>query len=52
MSYHPGKFGGHRHSGSRDGFVLVVVMVFVCHVALRDHVIRAYCDFMVRSFSK
>ena len=20
MSYHPGKFGGHRHSGSRDGF--------------------------------
>ena len=44
MSYRPIKFGGHRHSVSRD------VMVFVCHVALQDHVIRASCDFMVTSF--
>ena len=23
-------------------------MIFVCHVNLQDHVIRALCDFMVR----
>ena len=47
MSYHPAKFSGHRHSDSdsRD------IMIFVCHVTLQDHVIRAFCGFMVRSFS-
>ena len=29
MSYHPTKFGGHRHSGRRD------IMAFVRHVALQ-----------------
>ena len=35
MSYHPAKFDDHRHSGSRD-------MIFVCHVNLQAHVIRAF----------
>ena len=42
MSYHPAKFGGHRHSGGRD------ITIFVCEVTLQDHIIRALCDFMVR----
>ena len=37
------KFGGHSHSGSRD------IIIFVCHVTMQDHVIKALCDFMVRS---
>ena len=46
VSYHPAKFGGHRHSGSRD------IIVFVCHVTLQDDVIKALNDFMVRSPSR
>ena len=46
MSYHPVKFGGHRHSGSRE------TMIFVCHVTLKDHVIKAYYDLLVRSPSR
>ena len=41
MSCHPAKFGGHKHSGSRD-------IIFVCHVNLLNKVIRALCDFIVR----
>ena len=33
-SYHPTKFGGHRHHGSGD------ILVLVCHVILLDHVIN------------
>ena len=46
VNYHPAKFGGHRHSGSRD------IIVFVCHVTLQDDVIKALNDFMVRSPSR
>ena len=46
VSYHPAKFGGYRHSGSGD------IMVFVCHVTLQDHVIKALIDFMVKSPSR
>ena len=31
VSYHPAKFGGHIHCGSKD------VMVLVCHVISEDH---------------
>ena len=41
-SYHSAKFGGHRHCGSGD-------ISLVCHAILRDQVIKASCDFMVRS---
>ena len=34
VSYHPAKFGGHRHYGSGD------IMIFVGHVILQDHVIK------------
>ena len=46
VSYHPAKFGGHRHSGSRD------IMIFVCHVTLQDHAVKTLYDFMVRSPSR
>ena len=40
MSYHPAKFGGHRHCDSWD------IMVLTCHVMSQDHVIKGLCDFM------
>ena len=40
MSYHPAKFGGHSHFGSK------VIINLVCHVILQDHVIKVSCDFM------
>ena len=46
IRYYPVKFGGHRHSDSRDKVVLV------CHVILQDHVIKGSCDVMRRSPSK
>ena len=46
MSYHPAKFGSHRHSGGID------IMNFVFQVVLHDHVTRTSYDFMVRSFSR
>ena len=46
MSYHPAKHGGHRHSSSRQ------IMIFVCHVTLEDHVMRALYDLLVRSPSR
>ena len=46
MSYYSVKFGGHRHSDSRE------VMIFVCHVTLLDHVIRALYDLLVGSSSR
>ena len=30
VGYYIAKFGGHRHSGSRD------ILVFVCHMTLQD----------------
>ena len=44
ISYHPAKFGGHRHCGSGD-------MILV-YVILQDQVIKGSCDFMGRSPSK
>ena len=45
LNYHPTQSGGHKHSGSGD------TIVFVCHVTLEDHVIKASHDFMGRSVS-
>ena len=42
VSYHPTKFGGHRHFGSGDMFL-------VYHVISQDHVIKRLCDFMEES---
>ena len=36
INNHPAKFGSHKHSSRRD------IMIFVCHLALRGHVIRAF----------
>ena len=36
VSYHPANVGDHRQSDS--GYI----MVFVCHVTLQDHVIKAF----------
>ena len=33
VSYHPAKFGGHRHTGSED-------IILVCQVISQDHVIK------------
>ena len=46
VSYHPAKFVSHRHSSSGE------TMVFACHMALQDHVIKALNDFAVRSPSR
>ena len=40
MSYHPAKFGGRSHSGSG------VIRKLVCHMILKDHVVKGSCDFM------
>ena len=45
-SYHSTEFGCHRHSCNRD------MMVFVYHVTLQDHMIKALYDFMIRSLSR
>ena len=37
-SYHPVKFGGHKHCGSED------INILVCHLSLQDHVIERSCD--------
>ena len=41
-SYHPTKFGDHRHCGNGD------MMVLVCHMILQDQVMKRSCDFMGR----
>ena len=46
VSHHPTKFNGQRHCSSGDK------MVFVCHVTLQDHVIKALSNFMVKSPTK
>lgn len=40
VNYHPVKFSGHRHSGSRD------IMFLVCHVIVQDDVIKGSCDYI------
>ena len=42
----PSKFGGHRHSDSKD------IMNLVCHVILEDHVIKGSFDFMGGNHSR
>ena len=42
-SYHPAKFGGHRHRGSED------INILVCHLSLQDHVIERSCDLREKS---
>ena len=44
QSHGTNKFGGHKHSSSRDN-----IIIFVCHVTLQDCMIRVLFDFMVRS---
>ena len=39
-------FGGHNHSGSGD------IKISVCHMTLQDNIIRALCNFIVRSSSR
>ena len=46
MSYHSVKFGGHRHSSSRQ------IIIFICHLTLEDHVMRTLYDLLVRSPSR
>ena len=46
MSSHPVKFADHRDSESGE------IIIFVCHVTLYDHVIRALHDLLVRSPSR
>ena len=43
VSYHDVKFADHRQSGSGD------IMISVCQATLQDHMIKALCDFMIRS---
>ena len=42
VSYHPAKFGGHKHCGSGDMFLN-------CHVILQECVTQEPCDFLDRS---
>ena len=42
VSSHSAKFGGHRHCGSGDIFILV------CRIILQYHLIKGLCGFMVR----
>ena len=46
LSHHLAKPGGYRCSGS------TYIMVFICHVTLQDHVIKALYDIMFRNPSK
>ena len=46
VSYHQAKFDSHRHWVSGD------IMVSVCHVTLKDHIIKASYEFMGRSSSR
>ena len=45
-SYHSAKFCCYRHSCNRD------MVVFVCHVTLQDHMVKALYDFVIRSLSR
>ena len=46
VSYHSAKFGGCRSCGSED------LMILVCHVILKGHMIKGSCGFMGRGPSK
>ena len=39
VSHYLAKFGGHRHHGSGDMFL-------ICHVVLHDHMCKGFFDFM------
>ena len=43
VSQHPEKFHGHRHCGSEDS------MVLVCHMILKENMIKGSSDFLGRS---
>ena len=43
VSYHPAKFLGHRYSDSED------IVVSVCHVISKGHLIKDSCDFIGKS---
>ena len=40
MSHHYAKCGGHRHCSSGD------IMVLVCHVIMKDHMIKGWRNFI------
>ena len=42
VSYHPPKFGGHKHCGSGDMFL-------ICRVTSKDHMTQEPYDFIGRS---
>ena len=46
VCHHHAKCGGHRYFSSRD------VMVLVCHVISKNHLIKVSCDFMDGSASR
>ena len=43
VSQHPEKFHSHRHCGSED------TMVLVCHMILKENMIKGSSDFLGRS---
>ena len=45
VGYFPAKYGSHGHSDSGD------IVISVCHLISKDHVIKGSFDFMVRSLS-
>ena len=46
VSHHSVSFGGHGHCGSED------IMVFICHVILRDYITKGLGNFMGRRVSR
>ena len=46
VTYHPAKFGGHKHGGCVD------IMIWVCQVMSQDHVIKGSYDFVDMSPSR
>ena len=46
ISYHPGKFGGHKHGRGGD------IIVLICQVISPDHVKKHSCDIVGSSPSR
>ena len=46
VTYHPAKFGSHRHCDSGD------MMILVCHMILEDRVTKKLSNFMSGSQSR
>ena len=46
VCYHPARFGGYKHCGSRD------IKVLICLVISEEHVTRELCSFSSTSDSR